>query len=115
MTFFFQFLVLLDKSEQYREPLSALSLDCLCPARPTPCSCTKYSQKKTRNLSLLPAKTVAAKQGSLHGQVAVSRCRTVTPDPGLVNPESFMGASRSAGALDQFALKLVKAADFSRR
>ena len=24
---------------------------------------------------------------------------TVTPNPGLVNPESFMGTSRSAGAL----------------
>ena len=35
----FKFLILLNQSEQDRELLSALSLDCLCPAGPTPCSC----------------------------------------------------------------------------
>ena len=54
---------------------------------------------KTRNLSLLLAQTVSAKQGPLPGQVAVCRHRTVTPNPVPVNPESFMEASRSAGAL----------------
>ena len=54
---------------------------------------------KTRNLSLLPSQNVSAKQGPLPGQVAVRRHRTVTPNPVLVNPESFMEASRSTGAL----------------
>ena len=61
----------------------------------------KQFPNKSRNLSLLPAKTVSDKQGPLHGQVAVSRHRTFTPDPGLVNPESFMEDSRSAGVLQQ--------------
>ena len=47
---------------------------------------------------MLPAQTVPAKQGPLPGQVAVCRHRTVTPNPVLVNPESFMEASQSAGA-----------------
>ena len=34
----FQFLVPLNKCEQDREPLSALSLECLCPADLTACS-----------------------------------------------------------------------------
>ena len=51
------------------------------------------------NLSLLPAHTVSARQGPLPGQKAQCRYKTVTPDPGLVNPESFMEASQSAGAL----------------
>ena len=59
---------------------------------------------KTRNLSLLPDQTVSAKQGLLPGQVAVCRHRTVTPNPVLVNPESFMETSRSAGALWQGVL-----------
>ena len=61
------------------------------PVRPFP--------NKTRNLSLLPFKTVSAMQGPFPGQVAVGRHRTVTPNPVLVNPESSMEASRSAGAL----------------
>ena len=55
---------------------------------------------KTRNLSLLPAQTVSAKQGPLPGQVAVWRHRTVTPNPGLLNPDSVMKTLRSAGALE---------------
>ena len=54
---------------------------------------------QTRTLSLLPAHTVSGKQGPLPGQVPVFKHRTVTPNPGLVNPESFMVASQSAGAL----------------
>ena len=50
-------------------------------------------------ISLLQAQTVSAKQGPLPGQVAVCRHRTITHNPVLVNPESFMEASRSAGAL----------------
>ena len=34
-----QFLVMLIQSKQDREPLTALTLVCLCPAGPTPCSC----------------------------------------------------------------------------
>ena len=79
--------VLLNKYDQ--EPLSALSLDCLCPAGLTPCSCSNH-YNKTRNLSLFPAQTLFAKQGPLPGQVAVWIHRTVSPNPGLVNPESFM-------------------------
>ena len=52
-------------------------------------------QHQTRNLNLLPAQTVS----SLPGLVAEWRHMTVTPNPGLVNPESFVETSRSAGAL----------------
>ena len=55
---------------------------------------------QTRNLSLLPAQTVSAMQWPLAVHVAVCRHRTVTPNPFLVNPESFMEASWFAGALD---------------
>ena len=48
------------------------------------------------------AQTVSAKQGPLPGQVAVCRHRTVTPNPVLVNLESFMETSLSAGALVPF-------------
>ena len=89
--------VLLNKFDQ--EPLSALSLDCLCPAGLTPCSCSNHNNK-TRNLSLLPAQTVFAKQGPLPDQVAVWIHWTVSPNPGLVNPESFMETSWSARALE---------------
>ena len=54
---------------------------------------------------MLLAQTVSARQGALSGQVAVCRHRTVTPNPVLVNPESFMEASRSAGALRSPNLK----------
>ena len=56
-------------------------------------------QHKTRNLCLLPAQTVYAKEGPLPGQVAVLRHRTVPPNSGLVNPESFMETSQYSGAL----------------
>ena len=75
--------------------LSGLSL----PSRPHSLILLEPFPNKTRNISLLPTQTVSAKQGPLPGQVAVSRHRTVTPDPGLVNLECFMEASRSAGAL----------------
>ena len=44
--------------------------------------------------------TVSAMQGPLPGKAAVWRRRTVPPNPGLINPESFTETSRSAGALD---------------
>ena len=75
------------------ETVSAQQAPLPVPVRPFP--------NKTRNLSLLPAKTVSAKQGPLPGQVAVCRHRTVTPNPVLVNPESFMETSWSAGALSR--------------
>ena len=75
--------------------LSGLSL----PSRPHSLFLFKPLQDKTRNTSLLPALTVSAKQGPLPGQVAVWRHRTAPPNPGLVNPESFMETSRFTGAL----------------
>ena len=48
---------------------------------------------------MLPAPTVSAKQGPLPGQLMVWRQRNVTPNSGLVNPESVMETLRSAGAL----------------
>ena len=77
--------------------LSAQQAPLSVPVRPFP--------KKSRNLSLLPAQTVSAKQGPLPGQVVVCRHRTVTPNPVLVNPESFMESSRSAGALVKALVK----------
>ena len=59
------------------------------------------------NLSLLPAHTVSARQGPLPGQLVQCRQRTVTSDPGLVNPDSFMEASRSAGALCEWLFMAV--------
>ena len=83
---------MLIQSKQDREPLSALALVCLCPAG-------KLFPNKTRNIFLLPAHNVSARQGPLPGHLAQSRHRTVTPDPGLLNPEYIMEPSRSAGAL----------------
>ena len=60
-------------------------------------------QHKTRNLCLLLAQTVSAKHWPLLGQVAVCRHRTVPPNHGLVNPESFMETSRFDGALQDIA------------
>ena len=60
------------------------------------------------NLPLLPALTVYARQGPLPGQLAHCRHMTVTPDPGLVNPEYFMEASRSTGAQTEVLLKSKK-------
>ena len=75
------------------------SWSCLInPARPTPCSWYPF-QNKTRNLFLLPAQTVSAKQGLLHGQVALCRHRTVTPNPALANPKTFINAPLSVGSL----------------
>ena len=62
------------QSKQDWKPLSALALVCLCPAGPTPCSC----------LDCL------CQAGASPGQLAQRSHRTVTPDPGLVSPESFM-------------------------
>ena len=45
--------------------------------------------------------TVSARQGPLPGQLALCRHRTVTPGPGLVNPESFMEASPSTWAIHE--------------
>ena len=75
--------------------LSGLSL----PSRPNSLFLLEPFTNKTRNLCLLPAQTVSAKHGPLPGQVVVCRHRTVTPNPDLVNPESFMETSRSAGDL----------------
>ena len=60
-------------------------------------------QHKTRILFLLLAQTVSAKQGPLPGQVAVWIHRTVTPNPGLLHPESVMETSRSARALQSMS------------
>ena len=67
---------MLIQSKRDPEPLSALALFFLC------------------SLPIL-----SAKQWPLPRQLAQCRHRTVRPDPGLLNPESFMEASRSAGAL----------------
>ena len=83
--------------------LSRLSL----PSTPHSLFLYKPFRNKTMNLSLLPAQTVSAKQGPLPGQVGVCRHRTVTPNPVLVNPESFMEASQSAGALSLAARSLL--------
>ena len=42
----FQFLVLLNQYDRHQDPLSALSLYCLCPAGPTPCSCLNHSNTR---------------------------------------------------------------------
>ena len=42
---------------------------------------------------------IIVKPGPIHGQVAVCRHRTVTPNPGLVNPVSFIEASLFARSL----------------
>ena len=105
---------MLIQSKQDLEPLYALAWVCLCPADPTSCSCSPFPNK-TRNLSLLPAHTVYW-QEPLPSQLAQCIHRTATPDPGLVNPESFMEASRFAGALlkgiesieNLFLLEVVK-------
>ena len=89
---------MLNQSKQDQELVSALFLYCICPEGPLPVPVRPF-QNKTRNLSLLPAQTVSAKQGPLPGQVTVCRHRTVTPNPVFVYPESSMEASRSAGAL----------------
>ena len=73
---------------------SGLSL----PSRPHSLSLLTIPKQDQESLSA-PCHTVSARQGPLPGQLAQCRHRTVTPDPGLVNPESFMEASRSAGAL----------------
>ena len=99
---------MLIQSKQDRESLSALTLVYLCPVGPTSCSCKPFPSK-TRNLSLLPAHTVFARQGPLPGQLAQCILRTIPPNLGLVNPESFMEASWSAGAL-LFCLKLERVA-----
>ena len=78
--------------------LSGLSL----PSRPHSLFLFQPLQHKNRNISLLPAQTVSAKEGPLPGKATVWRHRTVPPNPGLVNPESFTETSRSAGALDQY-------------
>ena len=48
---FFQFLVLLNTSEQDREPLSALSLDCLCQHAPLPFPVQTIPKKEQKSLS----------------------------------------------------------------
>ena len=74
--------------------LSVLLLWLSLPSRPH-----SLFPEKTRILSLLPVTTVSARQGPLPGHLSQCRHRTVTPDPGLVSPESFMEGSWSAGAL----------------
>ena len=69
------------------------------PSRPHSLFLLEPCSNKTRNLSLLLAQTVSAKQGPVPSQVAVRGHRIVTPNPGLVNLESFMEISQSAGAL----------------
>ena len=73
------------------QTVSAKEAQLPVPVRPFP--------HKTRSLYLLLAQTVSAKQGPLPGQVALCRHRTVTLNHVLVNPESFMETSWSAGAL----------------
>ena len=80
-----QFLVLLNPSKQDREPLSALALDCLCPARPIPCSCYPF-QNSTRNPSLLP---IWRGPLSPSGQVVLYIYKATTHNPVLVNHELF--------------------------
>ena len=98
-TYFIQFLVLLKQSKQDQEPISALSLWIVSARQallPVPhCIISKQDQV---SLSV-PAKTVSAKKAPLPGQVAVCRHRTAKHNPNLVNPESFIEASLSAGAL----------------
>ena len=72
----FQFLVMLNHFIPEREPLSVLVV-----------SAQQAQLKKTRNLSLLPAHIVSWSVGTM---------QTLTPDP-----ESFIEASQSAGALPQ--------------
>ena len=93
----FQFLVMLIQSLQDWEPLFALALVCLCPAGP--CCCKPFTYR-TRNPSLLPDNTVSARQWPLPSQSAQCTRRIVVLDPGLVNIDSFMEPSRSAGVLN---------------
>ena len=57
------------------------------------------NHSRTRPGTYLRPHSISARQGPLPGQLVQCRHRTVTPDPGLPYPESFMEASRSAGAL----------------
>ena len=56
---------------------------------------------------MLPANTLSARPWALPGQLAKCRHRTVTPDPGILNPESVMEPSRFAGSLDERNFKIV--------
>ena len=94
----FQFLVMLIQSKQDREPLSVLALVCLCPAEPLSLFLLSIPKQDQESLSS-PYSYCLCQAGLLPGQLALCRHRTVTLNPGLVNLESFMETSRSAGAL----------------
>ena len=66
-----------------------------------------YSQTRP-GISLCTLPILSTRQGPLPGQLAHWRHRTVTYDPGLVNPEFFLEASQSAGALDSWQLRLMR-------
>ena len=71
---------MVNQSNKTDNLFSAFSLDCLCQGGPPPCSCLNHYN--TRPVISL-----------------CSRPRLFPPHHGLVNPESVMEASRSAGAL----------------
>ena len=91
---------MLNQSEQDRELLSALSLWTVSAQQALLLVPVRTISKQDQQLFLmLLAQTVSAKQGPLPCQVVVCRHRTVPPNPSLVNPQSFMEASQSPGAL----------------